>query len=567
MKPSVATPAVLQIDILINGTNSGLSKLLQEATIHYELNKIPFAKFTFITAGPATNKNGDLPTDALKFNTGDVSPEGAPPRGAPPKIDVIITVNKEKKTLFKGIVKSLHTQLEGNQVVTKIECKDVGYLLTLPTKNERKPDDAFDDILADFTGKSSLQTSLSGEWGKEKMTFNNAVSPWDFIIGYLDSVGLLVTLRGGELSATDILKEEREIAFTAENGLNIFSFSGKVDPQLKKSAVNLENWDIESQSMLKVTAGDGNDEHQQSVRLNETSFTESTRQQIAKAILERSSLSVIQGKVVTIGNLEAKAGDFISLNKVNDEIDGQPLLISQEIHTIKSGCWKTEYAYGLESAKSFSESTALATTSDPQAQIGQTNNISGLQIGVVTQLEGDPNNQFRIRVRIPTVTQNGEGVWARLANLNASKDMGSFFIPNVGDEVIIGCLGNNPDTPIVLGSLYSSAKPAAFPITKENYIAGFVTKEGSKLVFDDKKKSIEISTKRGNKLLISENAKGISVEDENENKIVMDANGITIESAKDFVLKAKGNVTIEGVQVAVKSKAIMELKGSLIKLN
>jgi uncharacterized protein involved in type VI secretion and phage assembly len=251
---------------------------------------------------------------------------------------------------------------------------------------------------------------------------------------------------------------------------------------------------------------------------------------------------------------------------VNREIDAEILLITQEVHKIENGCWKTQYTFGLESERSFTENTTSGINNS-QAQIGQSNSINGLQIGIVTQIEEDPNNQFRVKVRMPMLSENGEGVWARLATLNASTEMGSYFIPSVDDEVIVGCLGNNPDTPIILGSLYSSSHAMPFPIAQENYLKGFVTKEGTKIMMDDEKKSIELSTKKGNKLTISDDLKGFVIEDENKNKITLNDQGITIESCKDFNIKAKGNIKVEGMQIAQEASAKMDLKGGIINLN
>jgi len=116
------------------------------------------------------------------------------------------------------------------------------------------------------------------------------------------------------------------------------------------------------------------------------------------------------------------------LNKVNDAIDGKRVLISGELHTIENGCWRTEYTLGLESEKSFSEN-ANKQSANPQALIGQTNLVSGLQIGIVMQIEEDPKKEYRIKVRIPALAESGNGVWARLATLNGSTSMGSFLFP------------------------------------------------------------------------------------------------------------------------------------------
>ncbi|NJM79700.1 MAG: hypothetical protein HC854_08920 [Flavobacterium sp.] len=183
----------------------------------------------------------------------------------------------------------------------------------------------------------------------------------------------------------------------------------------------------------------------------------------------------------------AKAGDYITFNKVNPEIDNKTLLITQEEHTFENGCWKTVYNYGLENERTFTQNTTPGLN-NTHAEIGQSNSINGLQIGVVTKIVEDPNNQFRIKVRLTQLSESGEGVWARLATLNASSNMGSYFIPSINDEVIVGCLNNNPDTPIILGSLYSSNKAMPYPIEENNYKKGFVTKEETRIIMDDEKR-------------------------------------------------------------------------------
>jgi len=115
--------------------------------------------------------------------------------------------------------------------------------------------------------------------------------------------------------------------------------------------------------------------------------------------------------------------------------------------------------------------------------------------------------------------------------------------------------------------LYSSANPPPFELTADNYEQGIVTKEETKVVLNDGDKSVEISTKKGNKFLLSDAEKGFILEDENQNKIIMNANGITIESAKDIILKAGKDIKTEGVKQSIKASSMMEVKGQMIKLN
>ena len=565
VKPFYPSETLLKLEFLINNKNTGLDSLLKDATVHFELNKISFAKFTFISSKRDQKKQEELPIDVLIKKPND------------PFLNIEVKVGTQGKseTLFKGIIKSLDTQEDNEQCIIKIECKDKGYNLTLPTKEVENNNQTFEDKLTLFTKDLVLSDNLQGQgWGKENITHNTSTPPWDYLIGYLDAVGMPVALRNGNFTGVDILKGKKEIAYMAENGINVFSFSGKTDPQKIKTSVTIESWDIEKQETQKVTSTNANPEkgldNNHVIKLAHP-VSKATEDRVTEAGVERSNIAYIQGKVTTFGNLTAKAGDYIGFNKVNPSIDttdetSRPLLITQETHNIEGGCWKTEYAFGLESDKPFTQNTTPGSNNG-HAEVGQSNKVNGLQIGVVTQIVEDPNNQFRIKVRMPLLSEKGEGVWARLATLNASNEMGSYFIPNIGDEVIVGCLGNNPDAPIILGSLYSSTKAMPFPIKEENYLRGFVTKEGTKIIMDDEKKSIEISTKKGNILTISDDLKGFVLEDENKNKITMNDQGITIESCKDLNLKAKSNVKIEGIQISGDASGIMELKGSMINLN
>jgi hypothetical protein len=67
--------------------------------------------------------------------------------------------------------------------------------------------------------------------------------------------------------------------------------------------------------------------------------------------------------------------------------------------------------------------------------------------------------------------------------------------------------------------------------------------------------------------MISDDSKGFVLEDENKNKIIMNNDGITLESSKDIILKATGNLQMEGLQTSMKASASAEIKGAIIKLN
>lgn len=185
----------------------------------------------------------------------------------------------------------------------------------------------------------------------------------------------------------------------------------------------------------------------------------------------------------------------------------------------------------------------------------------GLQTGIVTKLSEDPKKEFRIEVEIPDSSGGKKKLWARLGNFWAHNSYGSFFIPEKGDEVIIGFFNNDPQKPVILGTLYSGKSKPPYEIKDENPIQSIITKSKMKLEFDDKKKTITLETPGKNMIRISDEDKGISLEDQNKNKIVLDNNGIRIESAKGITLKAGTNIKMEaGTGLEAKANADLKLQ-------
>jgi uncharacterized protein involved in type VI secretion and phage assembly len=220
---------------------------------------------------------------------------------------------------------------------------------------------------------------------------------------------------------------------------------------------------------------------------------------------------------------------------------------------------------------------------NPMPASGLLSGINGLQIGIVTQLQDDPDGEDKILVRLPIINNEEQGIWARLATLDAGENRGTFFRPEIDDEVIVGFINDDPNDAVVLGQLHSSAKPAPIAASDDNHEKGIVTRSEMKMVFDDDKISYTLETPAGKKVTLDEDAGVITIEDDNSNIITLDDSGITMESAGDINIKASGDLNLEGMNVSiaaqaefkaegsagaeVSTSAIAVLKGSLVQIN
>ncbi|NTV82958.1 MAG: type VI secretion system tip protein VgrG [Bacteroidales bacterium] len=279
-------------------------------------------------------------------------------------------------------------------------------------------------------------------------------------------------------------------------------------------------------------------------------------QEWINAMMMRHQLAKIRGRVRTEGTPAVKPGQLIQLNGAGERFEGK-LFVTGVRHEVENGSWQTVFQFGLNPewfAETYKIQQPLAGALLPA--------VDGLQLGVVTQLESDPDGEDRILVRIPVIHKSDEGAWCRVSTLDAGNERGSFFRPEIGDEVVVGFINNDPRHGMVLGMCNSSDKPAPITAADDNHEKGFQTRSKMKMIFNDDKKSFTLETPAGNKFIISEDEKKIHLEDQNGNKITMNEDGIKIESFKDIIMKATKDIKAEGVNVEVKGSAQTKVSGS-----
>jgi uncharacterized protein involved in type VI secretion and phage assembly len=92
------------------------------------------------------------------------------------------------------------------------------------------------------------------------------------------------------------------------------------------------------------------------------------------------------------------------------------------------------------------------------------NHVRGLVLGTVTDTQ-DPERQGRVKVSFPWLDGMMESSWASMVAPFAGDDRGAFFMPDLGDEVIVGFLHGDFSFPFVLGATWNgkSAAPSADP--------------------------------------------------------------------------------------------------------
>jgi len=276
----------------------------------------------------------------------------------------------------------------------------------------------------------------------------------------------------------------------------------------------------------------------------------------AKAQQLKAGLARICGRMKFQGSALAKPGTLIDVAGVGARFNGA-VFVTAVTHEIAEGNWVTTAAFGLApELRSDLHGELPGERHNARTAGGGLLGAEGLQVGIVTRLDGDPAGQQRIQIKLPVLETRTPEVWARVLQWHASDGFGAFFLPEVGDEVVVGFFNQDPSHPVVLGSLYSSRLKPPFELESNNRTKAIVTRCKHRLEFDEHNKVITVTTPANNKVVLSDQGKSVVLQDQNGNKVALHPGGITLDTPKDLTLTAKGAVTIDAVgAVRISSKA------------
>jgi len=84
--------------------------------------------------------------------------------------------------------------------------------------------------------------------------------------------------------------------------------------------------------------------------------------------------------------------------------------------------------------------------------------VNGVAAAVVTD-NRDPDARGRVKVRFPWYEKPSQSYWARIAVPAAGKQQGAYFVPAIGDEVLVAFEHGDLRFPVVIGALWSGKDP------------------------------------------------------------------------------------------------------------
>lgn len=570
--------------VLINGVDVTAKYGVVSLMINRRVNRVPVAEVVLYDGDAA---RGEFPlSDKVDFIPGkEVTIKGG--------------YKKDEKVIFKGIIikHSIKAPLNAPSTLM-LELRDKSVKMTINRKNKYYNDKLDSQIISSITGDNGVK----GKVDPTKVLYEEMVqyycTDWDFVVSRAEANGMLVIADDGKVNVQAPLFVPKGDSLMLKYGDNIVDFEAEMDARQDYKNVKAVKWDYSKQEVVEkkatppvmkeegnITGEDeskvlGVDEYllQHAGKLEDQELTA-----WASSKLLRSRMAKIKGRVRIYGVNNVKPGDVVTLQGVGKRFNGIAF-VSGVLHSFSiNSTWYTDILFGFAQEWFYEQYDNINDA--PSA--GLLPAMNGLVTGIVTDIVDQKGGEFRVRVRIPLIDKGEKGVWARIVSADAGKDRGILIRPEKDDEVIMGFVNDDPRDAVILGMLYSKKNKVPSDLTpdKDNKIKGWITKSKIKFLIDDKKKIVTIETPGKNKIVINDDKKSITLEDQNKNKIVMDDKGVLIDTPKDFVVKAKGKITLEATKdlsassksgkAVIKGTSSAELsasgtttvKGSLLKLN
>ncbi len=339
--------------------------------------------------------------------------------------------------------------------------------------------------------------------------------------------------------------------------------------------------------------------------------TSSAVDEMAKGVAEHMASTILEAEGIIYGNPKVQAGKKVVIAGVAEEFTGEWMVTSaRHVFDTEDGGYTT-----LFEVSGRHDRTLLGLASLGSASV-RPSTINGNVIGVVTN-NNDPDSMGRVKLGFPWLAPNYESDWARVVQVGMGKEWGNLFLPEVGDEVLVGFEFGDTRRPYVIGGLINgkSEHPLLTSAVKSSGLSaqvvkrGIVSRIGNQLTFEDEipspltpkpatkgtillgdadgKMKLFIDTVKGELRIVCDGGSLVPI-----GKIVIEqtsmggeisvnsAGDITIEAAAPGKLTLKGgmgivldgglgNVEVKGT-TGVKldgGAGLVELSGSMVKLN
>jgi uncharacterized protein involved in type VI secretion and phage assembly len=195
------------------------------------------------------------------------------------------------------------------------------------------------------------------------------------------------------------------------------------------------------------------------------------------------------------------------------------------------------------------DTTAIETIVTERIPYGLGGHWYGVFPALVTDIK-DPDGQGRVKISLPWSPDTDGAkyeLWARLATMMGGNNRGSWFVPDVNDEVLVAFEAGHPRRPYIVGCLWNGRDkpPASMDGGGKNNKKVLCSRNGVKVTLDDQdgQEKMILETPGGQKITLKDGPGAVEIVDSSGNSVQLETSGITVT--------ASAKVTINASQVEI----------------
>jgi uncharacterized protein involved in type VI secretion and phage assembly len=522
------------------------------------------------------------------------------------EIEIGLGHEERPEPVLVGIVMSLELEAR-NDAMPVLTVR--GYDISHKMRRERKSRAFLNVTDSDIVQKIAREYNLGTSRGVERTSevyphvFQDNQTDWEFLQARARHVGYELFVegrwlyfrkppageRGPQLALNQTLRRVR-VRLSAPAQVSEVIVKGW-DPVAKREIIgratrpSLQHQIGESRSGAQISSALGSGKQ---VIVDQPVHTQREAEALAQSILDEIAGEYIQLEGVCLGDPRLRPGRPVTLQNIGTRFSGTYYLSAATHRVTPDQGYLTHFSFTGRRAATL---TALLTEPGPAGRTnGHPGRYTGVATGIVTNNK-DPEHGYRVKVRLPWLADD-ESAWARLASPMAGAERGFFFLPEVGDEVLVAFEHGNINYPVIVGMLWNGRdkppQPASAVVSATGKVNQRILKSrlGHTVTLDDSEESpgIIIVDKTGKniiKLNSQTNELTISV----EGNLSLNAKGnISLTAQRNVSITAQGNLdasaqmnasmeakagkaTVKGVTGEVQASGPLTVKGATVNIN
>jgi Rhs element Vgr protein len=380
---TLRSPDLVTTSILVDGEELSAEYQVLNIVVDKEVNRIPAARIVLL--------DGDPSKRTFEISERDLFIPGK-------EIEIKAGYHSDNETIFKGVVVKMSIKIRSGDSYLHVLCKDAAEKLTNGRKSRYFYDQADSDIIGMIADGHGLEKDIDNTTVQHDEMVQYNVTDWDFCVVRAQANGKVVIVDDGKISVKtpDTSQEEVE---TVTYGSTILDLDAEMDARDQAGSFKTTAWNVADQELKETEADEPDVEMNGNVPFDKLSnaaghdalelkngaaINDAELQQWANAKALFSRMAKVRGRVKFRGAAVVKPGKMLKLDGVGDRFNGK-VFVSGVRHQIVNGGWTTDAQFGID-PKWFSEKNKINDL--PAA--GLLAAVHGLQVGIVTQIERDP---------------------------------------------------------------------------------------------------------------------------------------------------------------------------------